>query len=178
MPSKSWRLWPRAENDALSVLVFPELCVTGYTCGDLFFTETLLQGALDALTLITARSSEIYSGVVVVGLPMAVDDKLFNCAAVISRGVIRGIVPKSFLPNYKEFYEARWFAPAADVRSSTVTVNGHAVRFGADLLFPCADIDGLIIGVEICEDLWMPIPPSCHQALAGATVLVNLSGEQ
>ncbi len=104
-----------------------------------------------------------------------VDDLLFNCAAVLHRGRLLGMVPKSFLPNYKEFYEARWFAPAIKASRREVVVAGQTVSFGTDRLFAAEDVDGLIVGVEICEDLWVPAPPSSAQALAGATVLVNLS---
>jgi NAD+ synthase (glutamine-hydrolysing) len=104
-----------------------------------------------------------------------VDDLVFNCAAVLHRGRILGVVPKSFLPNYKEFYERRWFAPASAVRSGHVRLLGENVPFGSDLLFGAEDADNLTVGVEICEDLWVPIPPSSSQAIAGATVLVNLS---
>src|SRR5439155_26656061 len=108
-------------------------------------------------------------------LPLAVDDRLFNCAAVLHRGKILGVVPKSFIPNYKEFYEGRWFAPAANVNSHPVQIAGEPVAFGTQQLFHASDVEGLVLGVEICEDLWVPIPPSSYQALRGATVLANLS---
>jgi NAD+ synthase (glutamine-hydrolysing) len=113
--------------------------------------------------------------VAVVGLPLAVDDQVFNCAIVLCRGQLLGVVPKSFIPNYKEFYEGRWFAAAATARSRAITLLGEMVPFGTDRLFTASDVDGLVLGVEICEDLWVPIPPSSNQALAGATVLINLS---
>jgi NAD+ synthase (glutamine-hydrolysing) len=118
---------------------------------------------------------KIFSGLAVVGLPLAVDDQVFNCAAVLHRGRVLGVVPKSFIPNYKEFYEGRWFAAAATARSGEVVLGGRAVPFGTDRLFAASDVEGLVVGVEICEDLWVPVPPSSSQALAGATVLVNLS---
>jgi NAD+ synthase (glutamine-hydrolysing) len=111
----------------------------------------------------------------VVGLPLAVDDMVFNCAAVLHRGKILGVVPKSFLPNYKEFYEARWFAPASKANRRDINIAGQTVSFGTDRLFAAEDWEALIVGVEICEDLWVPVPPSSAQALDGATVLVNLS---
>jgi NAD+ synthase (glutamine-hydrolysing) len=170
-----------AELQGVAVVVFPELCLTGYTCGDLFHQPTLLRGARAALTRVIEASAQTFAGVAVVGLPIQVDDQLFNCAAVVHRGELLGLVPKSCLPNYKEFYEGRWFAPAAAANSHEVYWEGDSegegdyVRFGSDLLFAAEDVEGLVVGVEICEDLWVPIPPSSHQALAGATVLVNLS---
>lgn len=168
-------LMARAQADHVAVLVFPELSLTGYTCADLFHHPTLLDGALAALARITEDGPEVFSGIALVGLPLAMDDQLFNCAAVVHGGRILGLVPKSFIPNYKEFYERRWFAPAASARSREVTVNGRPTPFGTDLLFEAVDVPGLVLGLEICEDLWVPVPPSSLQALAGATVLLNLS---
>jgi NAD+ synthase (glutamine-hydrolysing) len=163
----------QAQAEGSGVVVFPELSLTGYTCADLFHHGTLLNDAVEGLRPVLDVTREGFAGVAVVGLPLVVDDQVFNCAAVLHRGNVLGVVPKSFLPNYKEFYEARWFAPAATARSSSVSLLGHEVPFGADLLFPASDVEGLTIGVEICEDLWVPIPPSSFQAIAGATLLVN-----
>jgi NAD+ synthase (glutamine-hydrolysing) len=168
-------LMTRAESEDVSVLIFPELSLTGYTCADLFQQETLRAAAVETLPQVAQLGMMVYSGIAVVGLPLAVDDQLFNCAAVLHRGKVLGVVPKSFLPNYKEFYEARWFAPAAAARSREITLAGGCVPFGTDLLFDATDVEGLTLGVEICEDLWMPVPPSSLQALHGATVLANLS---
>jgi NAD+ synthase (glutamine-hydrolysing) len=168
-------LMTRAESEDVSVLVFPELCLTGYTCADLFQQEALRTAAVESLTQLTQLGMMVYSGVAIVGLPLAVDDQLFICAAVLHRGKVLGVIPKSFLPNYKEFYEARWFALAAAARSREVTLAGKSVPFGIDLLFTATDVEGFTLGVEICEDLWMPIPPSSWQALNGATILANLS---
>jgi NAD+ synthase (glutamine-hydrolysing) len=168
-------LMERAEREGVSLLVFPELCLTGYTCADLFQQTTLQRGALAALERIRCNSEAVFSGLVVVGLPVAVDDQLFNCAALIHRGRLLGLVPKSFIPNYKEFYERRWFTTAATARSRHVLLGGEAVPFTTAQLFDATDVDALVIGVEICEDLWVPVPPSSLQALRGATVLVNLS---
>jgi NAD+ synthase (glutamine-hydrolysing) len=162
-----------AERRQVSVLVFPELGITGYTCGDLFHQPTLQKNALAALCRLANEMK--FSGVALVGLPLAVDDRLFDCAAVIHQRRILGLVPKSFLPNYKEFYERRWFAPAAAARSREVTIDGLKVPFGTDRLFAAEEVPSLVIGVEICEDLWVPISPSSYQAMAGATVLINLS---
>ncbi len=164
-----------AANDrGCGLIVFPECGLTGYTCGDLFHHARLLDAAEAAL----AKVLDVpFGGVAVVGLPVALDGMVFNCAAVIQSGKLLGVVPKTYLPNYKEFYDARYFAPACNALSDTVTLAGQTVPFGTDLLFPCEspDFRGFVLGVEICEDLWMPIPPSSVQALAGATVLVNLS---
>jgi NAD+ synthase (glutamine-hydrolysing) len=168
-------LMTRAESEDVSVLIFPELSLTGYTCADLFQQDTLRAAALETLGQVAQLGMMVYSGIAVVGLPLAVDDQLFNCAAVLHRGKVLGVIPKSFLPNYKEFYEARWFAPASAARSREVTLGGKQVPFGTDLLFEATDVEGLTLGVEICEDLWMPVPPSSLQALSGAAVLANLS---
>lgn len=168
-------LMRRAQAEGVDVLAFPELALTGYTCADLFQHGVLQQGALDALGRVVHDSADLFEGVAVVGLPLAVDDQIFNCAAVVHRGRVLGVVPKSFIPNYKEFYEGRWFAPAATARSREIQLLGETVPFGTDRLFIATDVEGLVLGVEICEDLWVPIPPSSNQALAGATVLVNLS---
>ncbi len=168
-------LMAQGEKEDISVLVFPELSLTGYTCADLFHHHTLLRGASEALDEVVQKSRAIFSGVAVVGLPLVVDEDLFNCAAVIHQGRILGVVPKSFIPNYKEFYEIRWFTPAARASSRSVQINGQSLPFGTDLLFKATNVEGLIVGVEICEDLWVPIPPSCFQAIQGATVLCNLS---
>src|SRR4051812_29228925 len=165
----------RAEAEQVAVLVFPELCLTGYTCADLFHQAALQKGALKALARVVDASRTVFSGLAAVGLPVVIDEQLFNCAAVFHRGRVLGVVPKSFVPNYKEFYEGRWFAAAANVRSRKLALDGDVVPFGTDLLFDAADVDGLVVGVEICEDLWVPIPPSSLQALNGASVLLNLS---
>ena len=157
----------------VKILVFPELGLTAYTCGDLFLQPALLRGAEAALgaVLEATRGKDL---VAAVGLPVAVGGCLYNCAALCQDGRILGLVPKVHIPNYSEFYEKRHFTPApADVQ--TVTLCGQAVPMGAKLLFPCREVPELVLGVEICEDLWVPDPPSNHLALAGATVLLNLS---
>jgi NAD+ synthase (glutamine-hydrolysing) len=166
-------LMRRAEAEGVAVLVFPELSLTGYTCADLFQQTPLQRGAVEALGELLRAGT--FSGVALVGLPLVVDDQLFNCAAVLHGGRLLGVVPKSFLPNYKEFYEDRWFSPAVAARSREVRLLGQTVPFGTAHLFAAEDFEGLTLGVEVCEDLWVPIPPSSAQALAGATVLVNLS---
>src|SRR5262249_34300622 len=164
-------LMQRAEDEGVAVLVFPELSLTSYTCADLFQQASLQKGALAALAHLAQASAPVFSGLAIVGLPLAVDDQLFNCAAVLHRGRVLGVVPKSFIPNYKEFYEGRWFTAAATARSREIVLNGATVPFGTDQLFDATGVEGLVVGVEICEDLWVPIPPSSFQALRGATVL-------
>jgi NAD+ synthase (glutamine-hydrolysing) len=168
-------LMARAEAERAAVVVFPELSITGYTCADLFQQITLQRGALEALAHVVKESAAAFRGLAVVGVPVAVDDQLFNCAALVHRGRLLAVVPKSFIPNYKEFYEGRWFAAAATARSREIVLGGERVPFGTDFLFDATDVEGLVVGVEICEDLWVPVPPSSFQALRGATVLLNLS---
>ncbi len=157
---------------ASDVIVLGELSLTGYTCGDLFAQDALLLSTLDSLVKVT-NHTESRGQLVIVGLPIRVGGRLFNAAAALSNGEVLGIVPKQYLPNYQEFYEARWFA-AADGGEPTSVDLGElgVVPFGIDLLFECAP---LVVGIEICEDLWMPVPPSSLQAAAGANLLVNLS---
>ena len=154
------------------IVVFPELGLTGYTCADLFGQSRLLDEAIQG-ALRVAESTRGRTSLVVVGLPLAVGNALYNCALAISDGNVIGIVPKQFLPNYKEFYERRWFAAASGGEPSEIDFGGRSVPFGTDLLFDAGR--NLTVGIEICEDLWMPIPPSSYQALAGATVLLNPS---
>jgi NAD+ synthase (glutamine-hydrolysing) len=169
-------LLDHAESQRVHVVVFPELAITGYSCADLFQQPTLLDGARDALASLLDRTRDAFAGLAVVGLPWAVDDQLYNCAAVFQRGRLLGVVPKTYLPTYKEFYEARWFAPGDPARAADAAWLDTRVPFGTDLLFDAGQsAPGLVVGVEICEDLWSPIPPSAYQALAGAKVLLNLS---
>src|SRR4030067_3805000 len=113
--------------------------------------------------------------VVAVGMPLVVDQKIFNCAVVLNSGRVLGVIPKTLLPNYREFYEDRWFSPGGDARSGTVELAGQQVPFGTDILFKLRGISSAIVGIEICEDLWVPLSPHEYQALGGATVLINLS---
>lgn len=157
------------------VLVFPELCITGYTCGDLFLQDVLLQGALDALEEICQKTKELDT-ILVVGLPLRHRGKTYNCAAVLQYGKALGIVPKTNLPNYGEFYEQRHFTvPSANNIEEILLPNGQATPFGRNLLFQCKEIPAFVLALEICEDLWAPAPPSISHACAGATVVANLS---
>jgi NAD+ synthase (glutamine-hydrolysing) len=166
-----------AEQDEVALVVFPELCLTGYTCGDLFGHDRLQRAALDALDEVQRATASDYHGVAIVGLPLVVNDQLFNVAATLHAGRILGVTPKTYLPNYKEFYEARWFSPATRAArfSALQKILGQWVRFGPGQLIPCAPTPAYYLGVEICEDLWVPEPPSSRLALRGATVLCNLS---
>ena len=158
------------------VIVFPELCTTGYTCGDLFMQKTLLSAsdrALDELCAATGRAA-MAGKLVFVGAPVASCGRLYNCAVAMANGRILGAVPKSYLPTYGEFYEARWFEPGNNAREDTVRIAGRDVPFGCDLLF-CDEEGSLCVGAEICEDLWVNVPPSSFLAAAGANVIVNLS---
>lgn len=165
----------QAETAGVALVVFPELGLTSYSCGDLFHQHTLLNTTRAALTQVCHETAGIYSGLAVIGLPLAVDGQLFNCAAVLHRGQILGVIPKAFLPTYKEFYEHRWFSPAAKARSTSVTIGDQEVPFGLGQLFQAGNVPHFTLGVEICEDLWTPTPPSSALAVQGATVLANLS---
>ena len=161
-----------ANEAQASLVIFPELCVTGYTCADLFHQSRLqeqVHSAMDHLCSATINQDII----VIVGMPLLHGNNLYNCAVLLQRGEIKGIVPKSFLPNYKEFYEKRWFQAGANIREATVTLNDKPIPFGVDLLFAINSY--FTIGIELCEDLWNVIPPSSYHATAGATILVNLS---
>ena len=161
-----------AENGA-KLIVFPELCITSYTCSDLFLQDSLLKGALCGLERIKAETAEL-DITSVVGLPLEIDNTLYNCAAIVDRGSIKGVVPKLNIPNYSEFYELRHFTEGRrEVRN--ITLLGEEVPFGANILFRSPAMPELCLGVEICEDLWPVDPPSNSHALAGATVIANLS---
>ena len=164
-----------ADKQGVKVLCLPELCLTGYTCGDLFLQDTLLCGAEEGLQTILEATRNL-DMVTVLGLPVRCkwDNKLYNCAAVIQSGEILGLVPKTYLPNYGEFYEQRWFASGAGVETS-VDLCGETVDMDAAGLFACETVPNLVLGVEICEDLWATEPPSARLARGGATVLLNLS---
>ncbi|HEU4336891.1 MAG TPA: NAD(+) synthase [Nocardioides sp.] len=162
-------------DDSVAVAVFPELCLTGYSVDDLFLQDTLLATVEEAIAEIVAASADLMT-VLVVGAPVVHGNRVFNAAVVVHRGSILGVAPKSYLPNYREFYERRWFAPGDDRELEWISVAGQDVRFGPDLIFRCLDVPGLDLHVEVCEDMWVPVPPSAEAALAGATVLANLSG--
>jgi NAD+ synthase (glutamine-hydrolysing) len=168
-------LLKQAQAAGVSLVVFPELSLTGYTCADLFLQAELRRSALEALSALASSAASVYAGLAFVGVPVWLDDQLFNCAVALQAGEVLGVVPKTFIPNYKEFYERRWFAPSDCTQAQEIILNGKTVPFGVDLLFCANDEERLVVGAEICEDLWVPVPPSSYQALAGATLLVNLS---
>jgi len=173
--ARTVELMEQAAREQAVLALFPELGLSAYACDDLFQQQALLEGALAALQTVL-RASETLPLVTVVGLPLQIEHLLFNCAVVLSRGRLLGIVPKTFPPNYREFYELRQFVPAAAAIRDTVTLCGQEhVPFGERLLFRTGSDSLLTFFIEICEDLWVPIPPSCYAALAGATVLLNLS---
>ncbi|UHC14715.1 NAD(+) synthase [Methylobacterium currus] len=165
----------RCDRDGVAVAVFPELCLSGYALEDLLLQETLLDQVEAALGALVEASRGLMP-VLVVGAPLRHRNRIYNTAAVIHRGRLLGVVPKSYLPNYREFYEKRHFASGAGVTGETIRTGGIEAPFGTDLLFPAEDLPGLVLGVEVCEDMWIPVPPSALAALAGATVLANLSG--
>ena len=163
----------RARADGVKILTLPELCLTGYSCGDLFFQSSLTDAVGDAIKALCALPELDEHILVAVGAPLLSDGQLFNCAVLLGNHRPICAVPKTFLPNYREFYEKRWFSPAASLRADTVSVGGFTFPIGTGLL---VETDcGVRLGMEICEDMWVPLPPSTFPALAGATVLLNLS---
>jgi len=162
-------------DDGAAVAVFPELTLSGYAIDDLVMQDALLDAVLTAVDTVVEGSRDLRP-VLVVGAPLRVDNRLYNCAVVVHRGEVLGVAPKSYLPTYREFYERRWYAPGDERRGARVEVSGQEVPFGSNLIFRATDVPGLHLFVEICEDMWVPVPPSAEAALAGATVLANLSG--
>ena len=166
-------LMREAYRQGVRVLALPELCLTGYTCGDLFLQPTLLRGAEEALATVLEATKSL-DMVTALGLPVCFENKTYNCAAVIHQGEILALVPKTYLPNYGEFYEKRWFEPAGP-GGRLFSFCGQEVYLGADVVFPCDTMPGLTLGVELCEDLWASTPPSVALAEAGATLILDLS---
>ncbi|MDX1878763.1 NAD(+) synthase [Mycolicibacterium sp. 141076] len=168
------RLARECHDDAVALAVFPELTLSGYSIEDILLSDTLLESTTEALASIVEASADLLP-VLVVGAPLRHRHRIYNTAVVIHRGSVLGVVPKSYLPTYREFYESRQIA-AGDDAEGTIRLNGIDVPFGPDLLFAAADLPNFVLHVEICEDMWVPVPPSATAALAGATVLANLSG--
>ena len=169
--AKTQQLLASSVKAGAEMVVFPELGITGYTCADLFRQNLLLDGAEQGLSVLLKETAKL-PVLCAVGMPVRVENALYNCAVVFQFGKILGIVPKTFIPNYAEFQEKRWFASAGQASVDEITLAGQNAPFGTDLLFRCGDCT---VGVEICEDLWTPIPPSSLAALAGANVILNLS---
>lgn len=160
-----------AHKKGVSILTFPELSLTGYTCGDLFFSQALLERTLAALCNLKKQIPE--NMIVAVGAPVQIQGQLYNCAFVFTRGKIVGAVPKTFLPNYSEYYERRWFSSAAELTQDTIEIDAEQVPVSSSLLFRVGR--GITLGIELCEDLWSPLPPSTLLALNGANVILNPS---
>jgi NAD+ synthase (glutamine-hydrolysing) len=166
--------WQEADGDSAGLVVFPELGLTGYAIDDLLLQDAVLDAAEAEIGRLAEASRDLFP-VAVVGLPLRVAGRLYNVAVAIHRGRILGVTPKTYLPNYREFYEARHFASGAHCPVDHVTLAGQSVPFGTNLLFEAEDYRDFVLHVEVCEDVWVPIPPSSHASLAGATVLANLS---
>ncbi|HVY87661.1 MAG TPA: NAD(+) synthase [Hyphomonadaceae bacterium] len=164
----------QADSKGAVLAVFPELGISGYTLDDLHMQSTLLTSVREAIGKIREASKSL-TPVILVGAPIRVGASIHGCAVVIHRGTILGVVPKTYLPNYREYYEKRQFAMASDAMVDEIELDGMRAPFGTDLVFEATDIPEFVLGVEICEDLWAPIPPSTYAALAGATVIANLS---
>lgn len=166
-------LMKQAEEKGIEILAFPELSISAYTCADLFFQSRLLDECQLQLKAILEVST-VLNLVSIVGMPLYHSNQLFNCAVVVQKGKILGVVPKTYIPGYSEFYEERWFAAAHTQKGSEITLCGQKVPFGTDILFG-DNANGVCFGIEICEDLWVPIPPSSLQAVGGANIIFNLS---
>jgi NAD+ synthase (glutamine-hydrolysing) len=167
--------WRRAHQEESAVVVFPELALSAYTVRDLFFDRHLLDGCERALASLAEEGRDL-TPLAIVGLPVRFGGALYNAAAAIQGGRVLGLVPKAYLPTYREFEERRWFRPGTEVPAgSAIDVAGTRAAFGIDLLFEARGMRDLVVGVKICEDLWVQVPPSAHQVSAGATVCVNLS---
>ena len=163
------------DSETVAVALFPELCLTGYSIEDLLMQDAVLDAVEAAVAQLVEASADLFP-MIVVGAPLRHRNRLYNCAVVIHRGELLGVAPKSYLPTYREFYEHRWFARGDDQIGEDIRIGDLEAPFGPDLLFEALDVPGLVVHAEICEDFWVPIPPSSEAALAGATVLLNLSG--
>lgn len=164
-------LMRQASEKGVQIIAFPELSVTGYTCLDLFAQQTLLDGAEEALLQLVSNTADL-DILTIVGVPLRTENRLINAAVVFQKGAIRGVVPKTYLPNYKEFQEQRWFTSATELRESTISIGEEEYPMGSHLLFRSGR---LTAGIEICEDLWVPVPPSSLLAMEGANIIFNLS---
>ena len=168
------RMIREAAQKGVGIVAFPELCLTSYTLGDLFRQRNLLEKSNEALALLLEETKDT-DVLAIIGMPVYASDKLYNAAVVFQSGRLLGVVPKAYIPNYSEYYEQRWFASGIDVIGQVVNLAGVTVPFGIDILFECVQIRELVLGIELCEDLWVPFPPHAYQAMAGATLFVNIS---
>lgn len=166
------KLWEKAEKEHSSLIVFPELCLSGYSCGDLFLQSKLLSSIEDAIDEL-CNASKSFKSIAIIGAPIRHKARLYNCAIVIQNGCILGVIPKSYLPTYREYYEKRWFFSGKNIKNEILKIKNHEAFFGTNLIF---EMDKFFsFAVEICEDLWNAIPPSSYYAIAGATIIANLS---
>ena len=161
-------------RQGVALMVFPELGLCGYAIDDLLGQAALLQRVEQAIEEVAAASREL-SPVLLIGAPLVREGRLYNCAVAVHRGRILGVVPKGHLPNYREFYEKRWFASGRNLKGATIEIAGQSVPFGMDMILAAEDLPGFVFHVELCEDVWGPAPPSDFAALAGALILTNLS---
>ena len=152
------RMLREADAKAVSIVAFPELSLTSYTLGDLFRQRNLLEQSEQTLRELMEETKDTHA-LAVVGMPVAASDKLYNTAVLFQSGRLLGVVPKAYIPNYSEYYEQRWFASGIDISGETVNLAGQDAPFGCDLLFECGTVRELVLGVELCEDLWVPFPP-------------------
>lgn len=164
----------KADNKDVNIVVTPELSITGYSCADLFHQDILIEESLEGLRQIVKETKDI-DIISIVGLPIRHENKLFNCAAVIEKGHILGIVPKTYIPSYGEFYEKRWFSSSKEIENHWIKLDDEIIPFGTNILFQDKENKEICFGIEICEDVWSPYPPSINHALHGATILCNLS---
>ena len=164
----------QAESKNVQIVCFPELCITGYSCGDLFYQDVLIKKAMDGLKNILKETKNL-NIISILGMPIKFENQLFNTAIVIQKGEILGVVPKTFIPNYAEFYEKRWFASSKSAQENEIDLFGKKIPFGIDLLFKDKENEDISFGIEICEDLWAVEAPSNKIALNGGTIIFNLS---
>jgi len=164
----------RAHDARATLALFPELSISGYSNEDLFHQDALLDATLAGLAQVVDASHRL-TPILIVGAPLRLEQKLFNCAIVVHRGRVVGITPKMYLPNYREFYERRQFTPGTHALTRDAAIFGTTVPFGSNLIYDVTSIPDCALHVEICEDVWVPVPPSTYAAVAGATLLTNLS---
>ena len=164
-------LMRQASDKGVQIIAFPEMSVTAYTCLDLFAQQTLLKNAEQALLKLVSDTADL-NILTIAGAPLVTENRLINAAIAFQAGKILGVVPKTYIPNYKEFQEQRWFTSATELRDKTVSIGDRTYPLGSHLLFTAGQVK---VGIEICEDLWVPVPPSSLLAMEGANILVNIS---